>query len=326
MREGISRDGRHLYPAFPYTAFTRATDDDLTALYAHLMSQPPVHNDVAPTKLAFPFNLRPLMALWNALHLTPGPVAADTTRSAEWNRGAYLVNGLGHCGACHTPRNAFGAEQEQKTYLAGAIVEGWEAPPLTASSHAPVAWSADELYRYLRFGHTLQHGSVAGPMAPVVRDLATLPESDLRAMAHYLASFNKPSTASDNAALAAAVVAQAQAQATSLHGPAQRMFETACGGCHHDGNGPVELGLNLPLALHSSLHSTRPDNLLQAILEGVRAPATPELGYMPAFKHSLSDRQIAELAAYMRRRFAPNRPAWTELEAAVARVRAAPAQ
>jgi nicotinate dehydrogenase subunit B len=141
-------------------------------------------------------------------------------------------------------------------------------------------------------------------------------------MAQYLASLNTASTESDNASRAAAVLAQAAARAASLHGPAQRMFETACGGCHHDGNGPVELGLNLPLALHSSLHSPRPDNLLQAILEGVRAPATSEIGPMPAFKHSLSDRQIAELAAHMRQRFAPNRPAWTELEAAVARVRA----
>jgi len=102
------------------------------------------------------------------------------------------------------------------------------------------------------------------------------------------------------------------------------MFSSACGACHHDGDGPVELGMNLPLALHSSLHSARPDNLLRAILEGVREPATAELGYMPAFRDSLSDRQVTELVAYMRQRFAPDKPAWTELEAASARVRATP--
>ena len=147
MREGVSRDGHHLYPAFPYTAYTQTTDDDLMALYANLMSQPPVSSAVPETRLAFPFSLRPLMALWTALSLTPGPVAAVATQSAEWNRGAYLVNSLGHCGACHTPRGALGAEKTGSATLAGALVDGWEAPPLTALSHAPVPWSAGELYR-----------------------------------------------------------------------------------------------------------------------------------------------------------------------------------
>jgi nicotinate dehydrogenase subunit B len=325
MREGVSRDGRHLYPAFPYTAFTRLTDDDLMALYAYLMSRPPVRSVVPETKLAFPYSLRPALALWNALYLAPGPVAADPARSAEWNRGAYLVEGLGHCGACHTPRDALGAERVGKSYLQGAMVDGWEAPSLTSTNHAPLPWSADEFYRYLRFGHTLQHGSVAGTMALVVRNLADAPDADLRAMAAYLASFTSQLAAPGDAArVAAARVEQSRARDVHLAGPAQRMFSGACGACHHDGDGPVELGMNLPLALHSSLHSALPDNLLRAILEGVREPATAELGYMPAFKDSLNDRQLAELVTYMRQRFAPDKPAWTQLEAASARVRATP--
>ncbi|HWI10192.1 MAG TPA: molybdopterin cofactor-binding domain-containing protein, partial [Burkholderiaceae bacterium] len=322
MREGISRDGHHLYPAFPYTAFTRMTDEDLTALYAYLMAQAPVAAAVPDTALAFPFNLRPLMAAWNALYLAPGPSAAVATRSAEWMRGAYLVDGVGHCGACHSARNALGAEQGGSAYLGGAMVDGWEAPPLTSLSHAPVRWTGDELYRYLRFGHSAEHGSASGPMAPVVRQLAQLPEADVRAMAVYLASFN---TASAGAPTAAALVAQSGTRAAAaLPGPAQRLFTTACGACHHDGAGPQLLGQNIPLALNTKLHSARPDNLLRVMLEGVREPASRELGFMPAFRDAFDDAQLAQLAAHLRERFAPDKPAWLDLEAASARVRAAP--
>jgi nicotinate dehydrogenase subunit B len=322
MREGISRDGQHLYPAFPYTAFTKVSDDDLTALYAYLMAQPPVASSVPETRLAFPFNVRPLMALWNALFLAPGPVAAVAARSAEWNRGAYLVEGIGHCGACHTPRNALGAEQGGSAYLAGAMVDGWEAPALTALSHAPLPWSEAELFSYLRFGHSAQHGSASGPMAPVVRQLAQLPETDVRAMAAYLASFDAPEAQVDAARVAAFVQATA-ADSTASIGAAQRLFTTACGACHHDGDGPQLLGLNIPLALNSNLHSARPDNLLRVIFEGIREPVSKDIGFMPAFRHALDDAQIAELAAYMRRRFAPDKPAWRDLEAVSAKLRAA---
>ena len=321
MREGVSRDGKHLYPAFPYTAFTQATDEDLTALYAYLMVQPPAANAPPETKLAFPFSVRPLMAAWNALYLVPGPVAAVAARSAEWNRGAYLVNGLGHCGACHTPRNAFGAEKDGPNHLAGAMVDGWEAPALTSLSRSPVPWTETALFDYLRHGHSTQHGSASGPMAPVVQQLAHLPEADVRAMATYLASFNAPR---GDAPAAPQLVAQSNTSSAVATGPAQRLFTTACGACHHDGNGPQLLGQNTALALNSNLHSDRPDNLLRVILEGVREPATKDLGFMPAFRDHLDDAQLGQLAAYMRQRFAPDKPAWRDLERQVARVRAAP--
>jgi nicotinate dehydrogenase subunit B len=315
MREGVSRDGKHLYPAFPYTAFTQTTDADLTALYAYLMAQPAVVSAVPETTLAFPFNLRPLMAVWNALFLTPGPVPAVATRSAEWNRGAYLVDGLGHCGGCHTDRNAFGAEKAGAAHLGGTMVDGWEAPALTALSRAPLPWTETELFNYLRHGHSAQHGSASGPMAPVVQQLAQLPESDVRAMATYLASFNTPATP---------VAPPLIATVVPLSDPAHRLFTTACGACHHDGSGPQLLGQNIPLALNTNLHSERPDNLLRVVLEGIREPATRELGFMPAYRDALDDAQVAQLAAYLRQRFAPGQPAWRDLEAAVARVRATP--
>lgn len=327
MREGIARDGRHLYPAFPYTSYTRSSDEDLTALYAWLMNQPPVRQETAPTRLAFPYSVRPLMALWNALFLQPGAVTrADPSRSAQWNRGEYLVNGLGHCGACHTPRNLLGAERNGKAYLGGAMVKGWEAPALTSASRAPVAWTEEAFYRYLRHGHSPQHGVASGPMAPVVTELAGVPDEDLRAMAHYLASFNPPVPEAQATAAARAAVLEARTSGTTAPGAASRMFEVACGACHHDGDGPQLLGVNTPLALNSNLHAEHPDNLVRVILEGIQAPATRAIGFMPAFAQALDDRQVAQLAAWMRQRYAPGKPAWRDLEQAVAQVRATPSQ
>jgi len=331
MREGISRDGRHLYPAFPYTSYTRTSDEDLTALYAYLMSQPPVRRETAPTQLAFPYGMRPLMALWNALFLQPGAVtAADPSRSVQWNRGEYLVNGLGHCSACHTERNVLGAERSGTAYLGGAMVKGWEAPALTSASRAPVPWTEEAFYRYLRHGHSPLHGVASGPMAPVVAELAALPDEDVRAMAHYLASFNPPVSETEAAAAAQAAVLEARTSALTSEraapGTASRMFEVACGACHHDGDGPHLLGVNTPLALNSNLHAERPDNLVRVILEGIQAPPTRAIGFMPAYAQALDDRQVAELAAWMRQRYAPGKPPWRDLEQAVARVRASPSQ
>ncbi|KQW59546.1 molybdopterin cofactor-binding domain-containing protein [Variovorax sp. Root411] len=322
MREGVSRDGHYLYPAFPYTAFAKTSDDDLQALYAYFMSMPAVRAETPKSELRFPFNLRPLMAGWNALFHDPAPLQLVPTQSAEWNRGAYLVNGLGHCGACHTPRNALGAEQGGSAFLSGAVVDGWEAPALTQLSKAAAPWDTDALYRYLRNGHSPRHGIAGGPMAEVVRELAQVPDDDVRAMAVYLGSFN-PAPVAEPQVLAQQAIDNAARTQGQLLGPAQRMFDSACASCHHDGNGPTLLGVNTPLALNSNLTSARPDNLLRTILDGVRDPASRDIGFMPAFREALDDRQIAELAGYMRARFAPQEPAWANLPAEVARVRAA---
>ena len=326
MREGVARDGHRLYPAFPYTAYTRMTDEDLTALYAWLMSQPPARAEASSTQLKFPFSLRPLLAGWNALYLEAGPrPGSEAARSAQWQRGEYLVNGVGHCGACHTPRNALGAEQGGTAFLSGAMVKGWEAPSLTARQPGPVPWTEQAFHDYLRRGHSPQHGAVGGPMAEVVRNLQDVPEADVRAMAHYLASFGTGATPQQAEQAAAAAIVQGAQAAPALLGPAQRLFEQACGACHHDGNGPRVLGLNVPLALNGNLHSERPDNLLRTILEGVQEPATQGIGFMPAFSQAFDDAQLVDLARYMRARYAPQRPAWTDLPEAVARGRAAAA-
>lgn len=323
MREGISRDGRHLYPAFPYTAFTKTSDTDLQALYAFLMSQPAVSAPTPPARMTFPFNLRPLMAGWNALFLKTGPLEADPAQSPQWNRGRYLVEGLGHCGACHTPRNAFGAEKTGAAHLAGAMVDGWEAPALTALSSAPIPWTEAELFSYLRTGFSRFHGTAAGPMAPVVQELAHLPDADIRAMATYLASYAGPPLA-DPETKAAELQAKAESALRPLDTLAGKLYEGACAACHSEA-GPTLFGVRPALALNTNVHAARPDNLIRVILEGIPSPAARDLGDMPAFRDSLDDGQVAALVRYIRAKFAPDAPAWQGLEADVARLRGAPA-
>ena len=318
MREGIHRDGRHLYPAFPYNHFAKATDADLQALYAFLMAQAPVRAETPQTTLRFPFNLRPLLAGWNALFHDSQPFQKDVTKSETWNRGAYLVEGFGHCGSCHSPRNALGAER-QTAYLAGGTAEGWEAPPLTSLSSAPIPWSEDELFAYLRSGESRFHGVAAGPMAPVVKELAALPDQDIRAMAVYLASFND-NAVDRQAQQALATQLETSTQTISAASTGARLYQGACAVCHEVGGAPL-FGSRPSLALNSNLHSALPDNLIQIILHGIASPASSDLGYMPAFKDSLSDRQVAELAAYLRGQFAPGKPPWANLEAAIGRIR-----
>jgi nicotinate dehydrogenase subunit B len=322
MREGIHRDGRHLYPAFPYPHFARATDADLQALYAYLMAQTPVRADAPKTMLAFPFSWRPLLAGWNALFHGTGVFEADPTKSEIWNRGAYLVEGLGHCGACHSPRNALGAERAN-AYLAGGFAEGWEAPPLTSLSHAPIPWSEDELFAYLRTGESRFHGVAAGPMTPVVKELAVLPDEDIRAMAFYLGSFNQSTIGKqDQDALAAELEALTGKKVVSASALGARLYEGACAVCHAVGGAPL-FGSRPSLALNSNLHSAVPDNLIQVILHGIASPVSSDLGYMPAFKDSMTDDQFIELVSYLRQQFAPGKPPWTGVQAAISRARQA---
>jgi nicotinate dehydrogenase subunit B len=277
------------------------------------MAQDPVRSVPPETKLAFPYNIRPLLAGWNLLFHRPGAMEPDPAQSAEWNRGNYLVNAPGHCGACHTPRNALGAERGGAATFAGAMVEGWEAPALNALSRAPVPWTEADFFDYLRTGHSPRHGVAAGSMAPVVADLQALPDADIRAMAHYLAALNPAPAEVDPAPLvAAAAIAPRQGASEGA-----RLFQGACGACH---GGGAQEGPEVALALASSVHSDRPDNLLRVVLDGIRPPI-PGHGEMPGFRDSLSDRQIEILLRFMRGNFAPGRPAWGDLPGMIARLR-----
>jgi nicotinate dehydrogenase subunit B len=325
MRQGIGRDGTHLYPVHPYTSFTHASDGDLQDLYAYLMNTPASTAPSQASTLRFPFNIRPLMAGWNTLYLGRSTIDYTPEKGEAWNRGAYLVEGLGHCSACHSPRNALGAEETGKAHLAGGFADGWQAPALTALSPSPLGWTSDTLYDYLRNGHSADHGSASGPMAAVVKQLSALPDADIQAMATYLGSL-QPSPQTKPAIARSAVIARSDAAATqaALAFPeGARLFEGACSSCHEGETGLAHLSLN------SNLHGNRPDNLLQAILHGVEAPASlrakpgadEEAMSMPAFRDSFSDRQIGQLSAYLRARFAPGKPAWPDAAAMARSIR-----
>jgi nicotinate dehydrogenase subunit B len=320
MRSGVHRDGRHLYPAFPYTAYARVTDNDLQALYAYLMVQAPVVAAPPRTRLTFPFNLRPLLAAWNAMFHRAAEFRPDPARDAVWNRGAYLVQGLGHCSACHAPRNLLGAETQARPFASG-FAEGWEAPPLTVPSYAPVAWTEDDIFDYLRNGFSPLHGVAGGPMAAVVASLAEAPAEDIRAMAHYLASFQAPVTQAEAQGQADRLV-----RAASAPGPAgegAQLYEGACAACHEAGTGFM-FGVRPLLAVNTNLQSSRPDNLLRIILDGAGGHGQRS-GAMPPFRDSLDDRQLSSLLTYLRARFGGGKPEWSGIERAAARSRAEPA-
>ena len=299
LRDGVDRKGRHLYPAFPYDHFTHLTDDDIHALYAFIITRDPVHSESPANKLSFPFNIRPLLAGWKLLFLNRGPRNEDAAKSADWNRGAYLVESAAHCGACHTPRNFLGAERKSHAY-AGGNSEGWDAPALNSSSPAPVAWTADQLFEYLRSGWQAQHGAAAGPMASVTENLSGVPDKDIRAIAIYVASLSEgrqdmppPSPRSSDSTSAAATI-----------------YTGACAVCHDKPAGVASQGL--PLSLSSSLREARPRNAINIILHGIaRRPGEPG-PFMPAFDGMLTDGQIADLTAYIRNRFT-NEPAWSNI-------------
>lgn len=322
MRHGISRDGSHLYPAFPYTAFAKTSDADLQSLYAYLMAQPPVATEKTANALSFPFSVRALMAGWNTLYHDPTPFQPDPAQSELYNRGAYLAEGLGHCSACHSPRNAMGAEKRGKDYFAGAFVDGWEAPPLNTLSRAPISWSEASLYDYLRHGESALHGVASGPMAPVVAGLAELPEYDVRAIAHYVAAQMQAPTDNSDQELAGAERRVANAALGSPEREAgERLFEGACAACHVDTGLPTFSRASTNLALNTNMHSDHPDNVIQSILGGVHAEHVPGIGSMPGFAESFSTTQVADLATYLRARFAPDKAPWQQLEKRIADLR-----
>ncbi len=310
MQSGVDRDGQHLYPTFPYDHFTHVSDDDDRALYAYLMTRQPVRASARENDLAFPFNQRIAVAGWKLLFLRHGTYQPDSTKSAEWNRGAYLVEGLAHCGACHTPRNALGAEKTQASF-AGGDVDNWHAYAINSQSSAPVPWDTDALFRYLRQGWHPDHGVARGPMAEVVSNLSEVPESDIRAIATYMASvFGAPSEQRKRRG------EEVLAQASS--GPAQpanggtttgaQIYAAACATCHATDRAPPFGGINL--ALSTALTSPDARNAANIVLSGIRPTQGERSPIMPGFADSMTDGQIAAVLDYLRARFG-NQPPWT---------------
>jgi mono/diheme cytochrome c family protein len=313
MRDGVDREGRQLYPAFPYDHFTKATDGDIHALYSFLMSRSAVKNQIPANDLKFPFNYRPMVAGWKVLFLRQTDVEPDSTNSAEWNRGRYLVEGLGHCGGCHTPRNALGAEKKNSAY-SGGVAEGWNAPALNSASVAAHRWTADQLTEYLSTGWHKLHGAASGPMSDVAKNLDQASSGDVRAIAVYVASLSQPprntsftpSTPRDN------VVKNTPPEIIAV-------YNGACANCHND-RGDVGPSKAVSLGLSTAVRQPDPANTVRVILQGIHAYRDDGGPYMPSFEDILTDRQIAAVAQYVRARYT-DQPDWTDVRQAVAKAK-----
>jgi mono/diheme cytochrome c family protein len=321
MRAGVARDGSYLFPAFPYDHFSKVTDSDLHALYAYLMTRAPVVARARDNRLPFPLNLRFLQAGYQMLFLHDlGAYRNVADKSADWNRGAYLAEGLGHCGSCHTPRNALGAERRGAATYGGEVLEDWYAPPLNADSPAPLPWTEEELYTYLRSGVTALHGSAFGSMSLSIHGLSKLPDADVHALAVYFADVDG---AAQKHVDTAAVVAKALAvSALGTRHPAEpgaALYLGACASCHYN-SGAAPLSVRPELALNTALSAAVPDDLIQVVLRGVGVDDGVPGVLMPGFAQTFSDAQLAQLAAWLRRT-RTEQPPWSDLEQHIAAVR-----
>lgn len=326
MREGLDREGRHLYPVFPYDHFTKVTDEDIRALYAFLMTREPVRAETPPNALLFPFNVRSAIGVWKRLYFEPGRFRPDPAHSAEWNRGAYLAEGLGHCGACHTPRNLVGAEKKRQDF-AGGEVQGWHAPALNADSPAPVPWTTSQLHKYLRTGLDDQHAIAAGPMDPVVRNLAAVPERDVQAIAAYVAArIGAPTPQRRKGGEEALAHARRDIAAYPFVDRGSRhvagddrafregaaVYAGTCAECHDRGRLATS-GAALHLALGSAVTIPTSANLIRITLEGIIPPDSDPARWMPGFAGALTDEQVKDLVYYMRTHFG-RAPPWRDVD------------
>jgi mono/diheme cytochrome c family protein len=317
LREGVDREGQHLYPAFPYDHFTLITDEDSRALYAYLMTREGIRTTNPKNELRFPFNIRATLAVWKQLFLNKGPYVPDTAQSAQWNRGAYLAQGLGHCGACHTPRNTLGAEKKQHEF-AGGEAEGWTAYALDQTSPAPVAWDAESIFNFLRHGWHPKHGVARGPMAPVTDSLASAPESDLRAIATYVASRMGESTVPRETRRSDATIEtpeQRRSSATTKQQLGAAVYEGACESCH-DGTLQLPFG-GIAIDLSTAVNAPNPRNIVNVVLYGLPARSGEAEPIMPGFIGAINDEQLAALLEYLRLRFS-DAPLWRDVDQVIA--------
>jgi mono/diheme cytochrome c family protein len=314
LHNGVARDGRLLYPAFPYPHYTRITRDDADALFAYLRSLAPVRQPNQPHELRFPYNSQLALAGWRLLYFRPGVHSSDQARPAEWNRGAYLVEGLGHCSACHSTRNAFGASGGG---LSGGLIPtvGWYAPSLTSDSEAGLGkWDVPHIVQLLRTGVSPQ-GAVFGPMAEVVgQSLQHLSEPDVQAMAVYLKSL--PATPDRRT--------PAPPPSEDMMKLGRQLYENSCADCHGaDGRGSGTA--YPPLAGNRALTMEEPVNAIRIVLNGGFPPSTggnPRPYGMPPYSPVMSDAEVAAVVSYVRASWGNAAPAVRAAE--VNRYRAVP--
>jgi len=298
LTKGTGRNGIQLYPAMPYTYYTRLTRDDALAIRAYLNTIPAVHNTVKSNQLPFPFNMRWTMAIWNELFFRAQTFAPDPHKSAQWNRGAYLAEGPAHCGMCHTPKNFLGADNNSKR-LQGYNLQGWFAPNITDDSRRGLgSWSVDDIATYLETGHN-KIATTTGLMSETLSlSTSRMRDDDLKAIAVYLKG--QPGQSG----------APAAAPDRSVMKKGEQIYADECSGCHKpDGSGVPALFPTLKGA--PAVQQTDPTSLLRVILRGAKAAGTsraPTASSMPAFSWILADGQVAAVTTYIRNAWANSAP------------------
>ncbi len=300
LHDGYSKSRGHLYPAMPYTHFTMYSRADSDAMFAYLQGLPAISNKAPENKISFPLNIRFLMVFWNALYFHKGAYVPDAAKSAQWNRGAYLVKGPGHCDDCHTPKNSLYADRE-KLALSGNIVENWWAADLTADKREGLgSWSKSDIVDYLKTGRN-DHLMAAGPMAGVIAgSTSQMHPDDVEALAVYLKDLpavlpKTPLTEASSTAMAAG----------------RTQFRKHCQDCHnYDGTGVPRRYPTLDGA--TTVQARNPTTIIHIILDGQKPPAIsarPDDKPMPGFADKMSDSEIADVATYIRNAWGNRAPA-----------------
>lgn len=314
MTKGTGRNGTHLYPAMPYNYYTKVTRDDVLAIRAYLNTVPAVQNAVQPNQLPFPLNIRTSTIAWNMLFFTPGEFQPDGSKSPEWNRGAYLAEGLGHCGACHTPKNFLGGDKTSDR-LRGYALQGWFASDLTDDTRRGLgSWSVDDIAAYLKIGHG-RNTTGTGLMAETISNSTShMSEADLKAIAIYLKD-PKDHNAGGNQN------SQPVASDQTIMKSGGQIYADECSGCHSaDGKGAA--GLFPALAGSTIVQQNDATSLMHVVLRGAHGVATdkaPTGAGMPEFDWLLNDDQVAAVLTYIRNSWGNAAPAVTASEVGKAR-------
>jgi mono/diheme cytochrome c family protein len=296
LHDGTGKHGEYLYPVMPYTSYTRMTREDVLAIKAYLFSLKPVFAPPLPNGLSFPFDIRPTLFVWRELYFRPGTYQSNPNHSADWNRGGYIVQGPGHCGECHSPRNILGGTEQQAS-LAGGVVQQWLAPNISSDPLDGIgARSINDIVTFLRTGADHPMGVAFGPMAEVVHDsLRYATDADIHAVAVYLKEGpDRPGPATTNVATIADLRA------------GQTLYLKNCAQCHQD-NGRGIQGAIPDLAGNAVLAADRPTDMIVAILQGLQG--TGGYGQMPSFAGALSDANVADIANYLRTAWGDKAPA-----------------
>ena len=302
VHRGVRRDGARLYPAMPYTSYTYISDADALAIKAYLFSLPPVRATPPANTLSFPFNQRWAMMFWSAVFNPDTRFAPDTSKSPEWNRGAYLAEALAHCGECHTPRNlAFALDNRRK--FGGAITAGWRAFNISSDKSTGVGgWRDEDLVSYLSVGHATGHGSASGPMGEAVdHSFSRLAPEDIRAIVAYLRSV-PPTTSADLSAGLAPPASASHKDGGTPDARGKMVFEGACVSCHGwTGESPVSTMATLTGAW--AVNDPGATNVAQIVISGTKREMPDGALSMPAFGNAYSDDEIAAVANYVTARF-----------------------